>query len=334
LSVSRPQTLSLIETISAGYAALNQRLWLLLIPVALDVYLWLGTQLSFAPFFRLMRDMLTEAATLYDLEPQQQEQLITQLQNTDMRGVLAWLNFVPVLMPHLVSQGGTLSGPVLYVGNPTGMVAAALTVNLVALLISGVFLNLVGSSVRGEPLHPRDDARRSLLAVLRIGGYALLLLGAAMAAGIPFFIVLSLVMLLTPVGATVMLIIGYVIVFMVMVYTYFAAAAVVIDGAGPVQALLQSARLVRQHFLATLGLLLVGEVIITGLNIVWGWLAGNPFGLLLAMLGSAYVGSGLVAARLVFYRDRIAHLQPTGNQQPQDDQDDQNHQNHQNQQEG
>lgn len=332
MSVSRPQTLSLIETISAGYAALNQRLWLLLIPVALDIYLWLGTQLSFAPFFRLMRDMLTEAATLYDLEPQQQEQLITQLQNTDMRGVLAWLNFVPVLMPHLASRGGTMAGPVLYVGNPTGMLAAMLTVNLVALLISGVFLNLVGSSVRSEPLHPRDDARRSLLAVLRIGGYALLLLGAAVAAGIPFFIVLSMVMLLTPVGATFLLIAGYVIVFMVMVYTYFAAAAVIIDGAGPLQAIMQSVRLVRQHFLATLGLLLVGEVIITGLNIVWGMLAGNPFGLLLAMLGSSYVGSGLVAARLIFYRDRVTSIRQTQNHQ--DHQDHQDHQNHQHHQKG
>jgi hypothetical protein len=67
-------------------------------------------------------------------------------------------------------------------------------------------------------------------------------------------------------------------------------------------------QIVRHFFLQTLGLLLLITLITVGLNVVWAMLAENGAGLLLALVGHAYVGSGLVAARQVFYRDRLAEL--------------------------
>src|SRR5205823_2202716 len=37
-----------IETLSAGYAALNRQLWVLLLPVLLNVFLWLGPHVSYS----------------------------------------------------------------------------------------------------------------------------------------------------------------------------------------------------------------------------------------------------------------------------------------------
>jgi len=49
LTVTKPQNATLIDSISEGYAAINRRPWLLLVPLLLNIYLWFGAQLSLAP---------------------------------------------------------------------------------------------------------------------------------------------------------------------------------------------------------------------------------------------------------------------------------------------
>ena len=51
MTVTKPQNATLIDSISEGYAAINRRPWLLLLPMLLNVYLWFGAQLSFGPLF-------------------------------------------------------------------------------------------------------------------------------------------------------------------------------------------------------------------------------------------------------------------------------------------
>src|SRR5438874_6988324 len=48
-----------IETLSAGYAAVNRQLWVLLLPVLLNVFLWLGPHVSYSP---LVGPAVTDAA--------------------------------------------------------------------------------------------------------------------------------------------------------------------------------------------------------------------------------------------------------------------------------
>ena len=42
------QPTGVIETLSAGYAAVNQQLWVLLLPVLLNLFLWLGPHVSYS----------------------------------------------------------------------------------------------------------------------------------------------------------------------------------------------------------------------------------------------------------------------------------------------
>jgi hypothetical protein len=48
-------------------------------------------------------------------------------------------------------------------------------------------------------------------------------------------------------------------------------------------------------------------VITIGCGVIWGLLASrlSTTGLVLAIVGSAYVGSGLLAARMAFFRERL-----------------------------
>lgn len=308
MTVARHQPRSLIETISAGYTVINQRLWVLVIPFALDIYLWFGTQLSFAPFFRLIRDLLVQSAAQSGIDPQRQEQLVTQLQQMDMRGALALLNFVPLLVPHL-QLAGRLSGTevehVIYVDSPPGLIASIVVINLVALLISSLFLTVIAGKVRGEPVPAGRYMQRLVSAVVGIGSYALILLGIGIAFGLPFVLLVSAVTLIAPTLTPLIVMSGYMLLFWIYILTRFAVEAVLISDTNPLQAMSYSIQVVRYNFAATLGLFALSIFLIEGLGIVWLSLANNWIGLLLSLLGSSYVGSGLAAARLIFYRDRL-----------------------------
>jgi hypothetical protein len=309
LSVAKPQTLSLVETISAGYAAVNRRLWVLVIPIALDLYLWLGTRLSFAPFLRLLRDSIVSFATLLEGTPQQQEQLVVWLLNADIRSWLALLYFVPAFMPQLMPGVPTSDDAgVIYASNPPEVLAALLVANLLALLVSSVFLSLLAASVRRKQHSLTGWAKSLLVTIGGIGGYLLLFLGAGAALSVPFVVLLFGTVWLVPALAPWVLFLWFVAWFWGYVYTGFAIEAVLIYGVGPLRAIIHSITIVRRHFTATLGLLVLSVIIVAGLGVLWRTLVFNLPGLLLALVAHAYIGSGLVAARLVFVHNRLESL--------------------------
>ena len=76
LGLSAPQTggleatgLGVIDSLSAGYRFLGRRLELLLIPVALDILLWLGPRFSVAPLSERLAGFYAEAARMEGVPP-------------------------------------------------------------------------------------------------------------------------------------------------------------------------------------------------------------------------------------------------------------------------
>jgi len=301
LSIATPQNVSLIDTLSAGYRALHRRPWVLAIPVGLSAYLWLGEPVALSPVAAELRLALADAARSLGGDDQARAQLAEGVLSSDVRVALAWLNFVPVLTPTLGSARGAgigLSGPVAV------LVAAAL-INLLALLLSSLFLTVLGEAVRGEP----GDLRASLVRTLRVAAdiclYLLTLAGIGLILALPFLAISAIVIAMLPGATLIVLLIWYVALFWAYVYTGFAPEAISLGHAGPLRAIYHSVQLVRRDLGGTLGLLLLSFVIISGLGVLWRQLAASPPGLALAILGSAYVGSGLAAARLEFYRERL-----------------------------
>src|SRR5579859_1685514 len=52
------QPTGVIETLSAGYSAVNHHLWVLVLPILLDVFLWFGPHVSYSP---LVGPVVTQA---------------------------------------------------------------------------------------------------------------------------------------------------------------------------------------------------------------------------------------------------------------------------------
>jgi len=302
LSIAKPRKASLVDTIGAGYRALHRRLWVVSIPAAMSAYLWLGAPLVLAPLAAAVQGRLQQAAAMLGSDAGAQARLVRNVLDADLRVALAWLNFVPVLAP--ASAVAPRAAPISLAG-PLALLAAAGLINVAALLISSVFLTLLAEAVRQEAPALRHSLQRALRVAGDIALYLLSLVGAGVLLALPLLAISALVIALVPMATLGVLLVWYIALFWAYVYTGFAPEAIVISRAGPLRAIASSVRIVRRDLAGTLGLLLVSFVISSGLAVIWRQLAQNPLGLAVAMLGSAYVGSGLSAARLEFYRERI-----------------------------
>jgi hypothetical protein len=87
--------------------------------------------------------------------------------------------------------------------------------------------------------------------------------------------------------------------------------AIVLSQVGPLQAIRNSVAVVRLSPWATWAIVGLTVLVLAGMGQVWDLVARRltePWGVALAVLGNAYIVSGLVAAGMRFYRERIEYL--------------------------
>ena len=90
----------------------------------------------------------------------------------------------------------------------------------------------------------------------------------------------------------------------VIVLFYFAPEALFVAGTGPVDSMRLSAQVVRRHIWPTLAFAVATLVVSAGLTELWERMAGNPPGMLLAILASAFIGCSLAIAAMLFFNER------------------------------
>lgn len=127
---------------------------------------------------------------------------------------------------------------------------------------------------------------------------------------LPIFLMIGILYLLG-INLVALLVLGlFVFGGMVAVYTFFAIDAIVLNRSGPVQGLSLSFAVVRENFGPTCRFVVVSLLIATGVLRVWDVLIENPPGLVIALLANAFLGTGLSIASMMFFRDRLLLLDP------------------------
>lgn len=334
MTVNKPQNASLIDTISEGYAALNRRLWLLVVPIAINAFLVYGIQISFAPLMEQLATTLRllQAGSFSEEDLQQQDAFLRALGREDMRQRLAVLNYLPTLTRYAVGPIDDPSGAGLFprrlyppidsrsgtieVNGVGQAILVFLVVNAIALGLSAVYLTQLAEAVRGDRVSVRTWLRRTWHAGLAILGAVAIIFGIMLALGLPFVFFAGLLLSFSPGLGGLAFSLLAVLAFWVQLYTTFTREAVVVSGVGPLRAIYASFNIVRRNFWSTLGFLIVLYVITIGSSIIWRSLAQSlsTAGVVIEIVGSAYIISGLMAARMAFYRERLRRWQAS--QQP------------------
>ncbi|MCX7840940.1 MAG: hypothetical protein N2559_16010 [Anaerolineae bacterium] len=302
--------LGVFESLSSGFELIWLNPWILLVPIALDVFLWIGPHLSARPVFQRMVTLVTLAAPAH--APEETRQNIELLKSM-LQAAGDTLNVFSVLATGMPSVLGwqapavTISRAEFVISEPITLLAVTLVLLIGAALIAALYLELTARPIRREPVTASFIARW-LRACVNLILLALLVIVGISAVMIPLTIVAGMLSVVSQVLGSLLLFGGMILMFWILVYLVFAVSAIFISRANALRAIINSIRVFRFDFLSALGLVLIVYVLRSGFTIVWDFFDTNLWGIVFVVIANAFFNSALIAAEMIFYKDRIERM--------------------------
>ncbi|HEY8597838.1 MAG TPA: hypothetical protein VIL85_05365 [Thermomicrobiales bacterium] len=303
--------MGVIDAIADGCFAVARRPLVLVPVVALDLLYWLGGRLTAAPFTAGIIRLLELAPQQSPGGPDPAETIATLRllgQETDLFGLLT-LGQHPLLLQLTVEQVARPWGVgIIDVGNWGIVLLLAVVLTVLGILLLAVSLSLLAPLARQEPFSfvavlrqvPRCWLRLLGLCAVIVAGFGLLLLPLLILATIMTLLGLSTALL--GVLLTVPLLVLY-------VYLALAPEAIAVSDVGPLRAIKLSIGVVRRNFWPTSGLIAAIVLLNNGLPYGWALLTQQAAGVPLAIVGNGFIATGLMAAAMFFYRERLSALE-------------------------
>lgn len=286
---------------------------MIIIPILLDTLLWLGPRFSIAPLFARFAAAYGDLAEAEGVTPdiaQMVEQLAGSIRDAgEGSNLLSGLVSGALLhVPSLPLSGGLAAGRVIEITSAGEAVVWWLLFGMLGLLIGVLYLTLlarrlpIGGMAAAGPAQVTVAVFRHWLQVM---GFVILVTVTLFLIYLPISLLVGLVMVFSPAMGSAVAALAGAMTLVVFFYLYFVTAALVMDNTTLLAAIQRSVRLVRENFWATLGLLVLINLITLGIALLLIQMAGlAPWAGLVAIAINAYIGTGLSMALLVFYRTR------------------------------
>ncbi len=310
---STEKPIGVIDALSTGYRVLIRRWPLLLIPFSLDVFFWLGPQVSPWAAFKALLQMA---------DPEVQ-QVLTSMLGADLTNLtepttgpnlLTALVQAPGAPGSLAAALGALPTPAgwtplrLAPASPWQLVALTVVLVLLGAPLAGLYMSAAARALPDRPNNSRPFWREWLWATVHLEVITLLglFLFAGATVGLSLLAVVGL--LIGPAVATTVLALGSLFiswaVVMVLLFVYFAPASIALQHAGAFQAIGRSVVFVLRNLWSTVGLILVSMLITEGFALIWQRLFSTVPGAVVSMAGNAFLTTGLTLGTLIFFLER------------------------------
>lgn len=311
-----PKPPGTIDTLSSGYRIVNRHPYLLVLPVLLDLFYWLGPRLSVQPLAQQAAQAVDRAATSplvttgtqTDQSWAMLKDIITSLgQNLNLFSLFSSALSIPSLLSSQVmaAPGWLKTATVLTISRGSDLAWTALLLFLLGITLGATYLGLAAQVVREGRAQPGPLLRSILPYVGRFLLLALLALMVVFFVGFPVAMALGLVTLLSPMLGTILMVLVWAGMLWIYLYLFFTINAIFVSDTGPLKAIRNSVTVVRLSPSSAIGFFLTVIIISLGIPYIWSALGSSELAILLGIAGSAYVGTGLTVASMIFYRDRI-----------------------------
>lgn len=313
MTIAKPQTLSVIDTLSAAYNALNKRVWVIVIPIIINLYLAFGTPVSVGPllqdfgaWFVSVQEQALEASPSAATSPEVLESTLSQFDligQADIRSLVSFVSY----FPHLSIFRNIEAVNHISIVSVGQLFLLLVLINLGAFIASVLYLPQIATAVRENSSNSRWGFGLNDIwqVAWRIFVWVALLFFAVFILFCFLTILIAILALLSPGLAQIAMLVFMLAGFWINLYISFAIEAMVLDRVNPFRAIQTSIQVVSRNLTSTLFLVILMMIIGQGLGLVWNQIASSSIGLIIACVGSAYIGTGLLIARMIFYRDRL-----------------------------
>lgn len=313
-----------IDTIADAVTFVLQRPWLIVIPIVIDLILWLFLRMTLGPvldnIIRLMESSQVEGS---DQIISQLEQFGGQIMITDYLGA-----FVPtlltgmsldtimgILMLFVAPDGFGVPRSEIYEPWQNGLINTIVPESAIAVpltLLGVVFVSSVAMvafrvpivrSIRGT--RPTSLIREMARSWVNFVLYLLLLLVFGAAAFVPLAIMSALVPIL---GLSVAFLSSFALLIfggMLGVYSLFAVDAMLVHRSSPINGFRMSFAVGKAFFGQVARFAITCIFVMLATLRLWSELAGSAPGFIISLVGSAFIGTVLAAASTFYYTDRF-----------------------------
>jgi hypothetical protein len=287
------------------------------LPILVDLLLWLGPHVSLSPLVDPALNRATDVTRQVALGQRRgarnaevaanlDQARLWLLSHVDDVNALGLVTAGPVAVPASVSAPA--SGEMTFVTRWPQAAAILLAATVGSLLLGAWFYRGLALASIGASGGPLNAGRAAPRLVVRLVGLLVALAGVAVLLGVPVLLLIGFTALVSPPVALLGIALFAAGLAFAGLHLFFSVNALFVSNVGPLAAIQRSVAVVRRHLWASVALICLTWLILLGMGRVWEALASNlqpPYGVTLGILGNAYIASGLIAAGMIFYSERV-----------------------------
>ncbi|HEY9077970.1 MAG TPA: hypothetical protein VIO61_15655 [Anaerolineaceae bacterium] len=301
---------ALVHSLVTGFNLVASNIRVILLPVALDLFLWLGPHLRLK---KLIEPLVARSLNILQANPAAPGEMSGFISTSkemwsfilERFNLFSLLAGFPVGVPSFVSSTLPVKTPagqpmIIEVGSFLSAFTAFVILSLIGTLLGTFFFLSIARLVQpdrklaGFTAFPHCALHSFLLGWIFILALALLIL--------PFSLLAS-VLALFNVGLAqiVLFIVGFIAIWLVIPFI-FSPHGIFAYRLNVFSSIINSARVMR-YFLPNAGMFILALFIIfQGLNVIWNMAQDDTWFMVISILGHAFISTGLLTASFIYYR--------------------------------
>jgi hypothetical protein len=304
-------------SLRAGFDAASSHVKLILFPLALDLWLWLGPRLSVDGLLSPHLKFLFEQARRGLTSPADMQR-VASAQTLFMEG-LERFNLLSLLGKWVAFPIGvsSLLAEIMPVATPYGeqrVVQVSSLLGLVGLVFLFILFGWVGGGlyfrwVSGTALGMEEAGISSMRAIVQTFILSMIWFIGLIMVTVPVLLVLMVLALISPALANGAVFVMLMLSFWLIVPLFFTPHGIFVRRQNAFSSVLSSLRMAR-FTLPTSGMFVLSVFLLyRGLNYLWSVPPNDSWMLLIGIAGHAFITTALLAASFVYYRDMNVWLQ-------------------------
>jgi hypothetical protein len=312
-----PPPPGVIGSLRAGFEAVSSHVKLILFPLALDLWLWLGPRLSvdglLSPYLKFLfeqaRRGMSAPADLQRIAGAQAS-FMDALERFNLLSLFGKLVTFPIGVSSLIAETMPVAAPyggqrVMQISSMPAFVGLVFLFVLVGWVGGGLYFRWVSETALGSV----EAGISSVQAILQTIILSAIWFISLMIVTVPFLLVLTALALISPALANGAVLIMLMLSFWLIVPLFFTPHGIFVRRQNAFYSILSSLRMAR-FTLPTSGMFVLSVFLLyRGLNYLWSVPSNDSWMLLVGIAGHAFITTALLAASFVYYRDMNAWLQ-------------------------
>jgi hypothetical protein len=299
-----PRPPGLVATLAKGFDTIANNIAIIILPVLLDLFLWLGPKLRLKTLLAPLLDQMTASAlplaeSLPDAASMQQlwDEFLTGF---NLLGALRTfpLGVVSLMSSRLPSKSPLGQPASLEISSYTTLISGWMGLVLLGWLLGCVFYTWIARVT--ATLEEKPSFTHNLMQSMWI---SLIWVGLALLVGTPLLLLLSIVLALSPAIAQGAMFVLMLIGVWLLMPVFFSPHGIFVYGNNAIASIMKSLKLIRFTLPSSGTFLLVCLLINEGLGYLWAVPPQDSWLNLVAIVGHGFVSTALIASTFIYYRE-------------------------------